>query len=360
MNQLGKTRKSSLIGLIILVVVMALIGVFSYMQSNRVADIVVNGFVGGEKIDFLENPKVQEILKKDFHITVNSKKAGSIDMVYADHTNIDFLWPSSQTAMELYRDKFGKPVKDEIIFNSPIVLCSHKLVLDAFVKNNMATVTDGVAFVDMQVLVKKLSDVTPWKDLGLPQLYGSLSIDTTDPTKSNSGNMFSALLANILNNGEVVSATTVNKVLPQLQAIIERLGYMETSSLDLFNQFLKTGVGSKPMIACYENQLLEFSKAHPDDWKTVSDDIVILYPSPTVWSTHIMIARNENGVRLIEALMDPRLQEIAWTDHGFRTGVYSVKNNDKTFNVPGIAKEITRIIQMPSWKVMDTIITGLQ
>ena len=31
---------------------------------------------------------------------------------------------------------------------------------------------------------------------------------------------------------------------------------MEASSSDLFDQFLKTGMGAKPVIAGYENQLL--------------------------------------------------------------------------------------------------------
>ncbi len=38
---------------------------------------------------------------------------------------------------------------------------------------------------------------------------------------------------------------------------------MESSSSDLFDQFLKTGMGAKPLIAGYENQLLEFAVEKP-------------------------------------------------------------------------------------------------
>ena len=46
-----------------------------------------------------------------------------------------------------------------------------------------------------------ITEERSWKEIGLPELYGNVSIDTTDPAKSNSGNMFAGLLANTLNGG---------------------------------------------------------------------------------------------------------------------------------------------------------------
>ena len=60
--------------------------------------------------------------------------------------------------------------------------------------------------------------------------------------------MFAGLLANTLCGGTADEAT-VEAVLPRLQTIFRNLGYMESSSSDLFDQFLKTGIGAKPMIA---------------------------------------------------------------------------------------------------------------
>ena len=108
--------------------------------------------------------------------------------------------------------------------------------------------------------------------------------------------MFAGLLANVLCGG-VADEASVEAVLPRLQAIFERLGYMEASSSDLFDQFLKTGMGAKPIIAAYENQLLEFAAEHPEDWQQLRDDIVLIYPTPTVWSSHIYIALDEAGKR---------------------------------------------------------------
>ena len=112
-----------------------------------------------------------------------------------------------------------------------------------------------------------------------PQLYGSVSVGTTDPTKSNSGNMFAGLLANTLCGG-VADESNLPAILPRLQSIFQKLGYMESSSSDLFDQFLKTGMGAKPLIAGYENQLLEFAVENPDTWEQIKGDIVIMYPTP--------------------------------------------------------------------------------
>ena len=148
-------------------------------------------------------------------------------------------------------------------------------------------------------------------------------------------------------------------VLPRLQAIFEKLGYMEASSSDLFDQFLKTGMGAKPMIAGYENQLLEFAVENPEDWEQLKDDIVLIYPTPTVWSSHIYIALDEAGEAGIDALMDEEIQRLAWENHGFRTEVSGTGADEDHFGVPHLAAEITQVAAMPSYAAMEKIIAAL-
>lgn len=54
----------------------------------------------------------------------------------------------------------------------------------------------------MPKLISLIETRTEWKELGLPY-YGHVRVDTTDPTKSNSGNMFAALFATMLNQGGI-------------------------------------------------------------------------------------------------------------------------------------------------------------
>lgn len=349
--------KSKIIGLVILLAVIIGVGLYT-VYTNHATVTELHGYLGGEKIGLYDDEAFQKIIRDKYGLDFSYLKAGSLDMITADKTGMDYLFPSSQTALDLYKREIGNPKKSEIIFNTPIVLYSYRLVADALVKEGLVTVTDGVYSVDMAKLVSYIAEGKKWSDVGLNQLYGPLLVSTTDPTKSNSGMMFFGLVANILNNGSVVDSSTVNAVLPAVKAFFTKLGFMETSSADLFEQYLKTGVGAKPLVALYESQILEFAVENPGDWAQLKDDIVMIYPEPTVWSTHTYIALDDNGALGINALLDPDVQKLAWEKHGFRTGVYSIAS-DVDFSVPGISKSITKVVAMPDSGTMDTIIKAL-
>lgn len=285
-----------------------------------------------------EDEEVLQILKKRYHLQFDYAKAGSLDMVTEDATGLNYLFPSSQTALSFYEDEKGEPVKNEIIFNTPIVLYSHKIVVDALEKKGIVASQDGIYYADMKKLTEMILNDTTWAEIGVSQLYGKVSVDTTNPAKSNSGNMFAALLANVINDGETVDKNTIDKVLPQLQNIFAKLGYMENSSSDLFSQFLKMGVGAKPIIAGYESQILEFAAQNPKDYDKLKEDVVIIYPSPAVWSTHVYIALDEKGKAGAEALLDEEIQQIAWEKHGFRTSSYGGGIKAEEMKVDGVAE----------------------
>ena len=349
--------KTKIIGLVILITVIIAAVVYVMVgSSNAVTEI--KGYVGGEKIGLLEDEEVREILEDKYKLSIDYAKAGSIDMITADATDMNFLFPSNQTALELYEKINGDPVKSEIILNTPIVLYTRQAVADAFVSEGLATKDGDVYYVDMTKLTEAIENGTKWSDIGLDQLYGSITVGTTDPTKSNSGNMFAGLLANTLCGG-VADETSLYEILPRLESIFQKLGYMESSSSDLFDQFLKTGMGAKPLIAGYENQLLEFAVENPETWEHVSGDIIMMYPTPTVWSSHVFIALDENGTLGIDALLDEDIQRLAWEKHGFRTGVYDTPADSEHFGVSGLADEITQVAPMPDADTMDRIIRNL-
>ena len=279
-------------------------------------------------------------------------------MMTADLEGRNYLFPSSSIALEYYEELHGSPVQSEILLNTPIVLYTHKMVLDAFDSQGLITKDGDVNYIDMAKLVELIQNDTAWADIGVPELYGTVSVDTTDPARSNSGNMFAALLADVLNGGQTLTPEKVDEILPQLQTIFGKLGYMETSSSDLFSQFLRMGVGATPIAAGYESQIIEYAMLHPEEYESVRDDIVVLYPAPTVWSAHVLIALDDAGKTLIRGLQDEEVQKLAWEKHGFRTGNYEI--SDKELGVPGIADNITQVAQVPSYDVMRRIIDGLR
>ena len=85
--------KTKLIGLgILAAVVVAAIAYVFVTGSQKVTEL--SGFVGGEKIGFLEDGEVREILKDKYKLSIDYAKAGSIDMVTGDADGRDFLFPS--------------------------------------------------------------------------------------------------------------------------------------------------------------------------------------------------------------------------------------------------------------------------
>lgn len=144
-------------------------------------------------------------------------------MVTADLTGRDYLFPSSQTALEYYQELYGKAPSDEIMFNTPIVLYSYQIVADAMEKEGIITKTDGVYYADMQKLTELMMEEKTWSDIGLSQLYGPIIVDTTDPTKSNSGNMYAALTANemLVKNAELLKTNTVETAKESNRGIVD-------------------------------------------------------------------------------------------------------------------------------------------
>lgn len=350
--------KNKLWGLLLLLLVIGGAVAYSIWTGGQQASLEITGLLGGEKIGLFQNKKFKDFVKKNYNLTMDYRKAGSFEMVKGDLTGQDYLFPSSQLALELFKHEGQKASRDEIIFNTPIVLYSYKPVVDALVKEGIVTVREGVHYVNMPELAKLIVSQKTWQDLGLTDLYGEILVDTTDPAASNSGNMFLGLLANALNSNKMVSQQQAEKILPDLQKIYQTIGYMNTSSADLFNQFLTLGVGSYPLIAGYESQLLEFSVQEPETYQKVKDEILILYPEPTVWSSHILIALNDQSERAIDALLDKKVQDLAWTDHGYRT-IVAGSQEEGQFKVPGLAPQVTQIMQMPSYRVMDYLVDGV-
>lgn len=341
-------------GLAVLLLVIALAGGYMFYQQRTPDDVQITGFIGGEKIPLVENQKFKEKVDKSYGLSMDYRKAGSLAMAETDTEGRDYLWPSSQLALELFRKNGGKDLQNEIVFNTPIVLYSRKLVVDSLIEEGVVRLDGDVHYVDMVKLANLMKEEKTWADIGLGELYGPILVDTTDPNQSNSGNMFLGLLANALNGNKTVSIATMDNVKEDIERIYKQIGYMQTSSIDMFNQFLRQGVGSFPIIAGYESQLLEFSKLEPDMYQQIRDDVVILYPEPTVWSSHVYIALTEEGKVGLTALMDKEIQTLAWTEHGYRTIVAGTENPDE-FDVNGMAGQVTKIMQMPSIDVMQEL-----
>jgi hypothetical protein len=358
----------TLLGLVLLGVVAAVaVGLTQFDLSGVLQRatpreaVTVRMFVGGEKTALMANPKVAAILKDRYRITLDATRAGSIEMVTTlDTAAKDCLWPSTSVAVEMARTAGKTVLGDETIFNSPTVLYAWTEVADALGKAGVAKVgADGTLTADVRALGALISGGKRWKeDLGL-NVYGPFRVISTDPTKSNSGNIWAALLATSLNAGNTPTEADLPVLLPQLQAYFASMGLMETSSGDLFENFLKQGMGSRPIIVGYENQMVEFVTENDRYADLIKAKIKVIYPEPTIFASHPLISLTPACKRLAEALVDPELQQIAWAEHGFRTGLIGVTNDPALITVAKLPETVALVVPMPSAKVMTDIVRAL-
>lgn len=339
--------------------------------------VKVYGAVGGGKENFLADADVVRIMAEKYGITVQNDawsngKLIKNELKYTDSNTgasgyCDFVFFSDQRYYEYYQldAKEGeaarlKKQRAEIILNTPIVFYSWDVVVDALMKEDIVTERDGVYYIsDMNKLLDYIATGKKWKDIGLPGIYGNINIVSTDAVTSSPGATYYGLLASVMCEGQLSSASLAN-VMPRLQQFYKQSGFMNNTPADLFDLYLRTGYGAKPIIVDYEKSMIDFAVNNPEGYASVKDHIRILYSEPTIWNSHCIISFTENGTKFIEALNDKEIQEIAFNRYGFRIGLSGGQYDVKAVGVDGLPQEITSVVPGLKMDTYDLIIEGLK
>ncbi len=358
-------KAQQVIGIFVLLLTLSVIGAY-YLFTGKAGGsgelLLIKGYCGGEKMQMIRNPEVSKILKKRYGIELDVSKRGSVEMVTTEPLEgIDFVWPGSQSQLALWKASGKRYEKAEILFNSPIVLYSWDIVSKGLEGQGVVEAKAGdTDYANMSLLLEKLEAKEKWKNLGVEALSGPVRVVFTNPNKSNSGNQFMGLLATVANGEEALTGQPSEKIRATMKEIVAGLGYMHSSSGDLFSQYLSQGVGAYPMVAGYESQIIEFSRKNPEMLKNILAKLRIIYPRPTVWSSHPMIALTDHGEKLLEALQDPEIQQIAWREHGFRPGNAAVGITIENAPIPGIPTSINSIVPMPALDAMQVLMEDVE
>lgn len=364
MSERSFSGRGKLIGLLLVVAAVVIVGVAFLWQQNQpepeqpTEPVVVTGYLGGEKISLFEDEQFIQ-LAADRGLVVNYKKAGSYAMMTADLEGMDYLFPSSQAAAAYGNAQGVSAVSSDIVLNSPIVVYTYRDVADSLVTSGIVSKNGDVYTLDVAAAVDAMLQNKTWADVGYADGYGQFRIDSTDPEKSNSGNEWAALIATVMNDGSPATVESVQRDAADIRAIFAKSGWMETSSEDSFNQFLTLGKGSKPMMVGYESQVLDLAVNDPDTYAQVADDLVVCYTTPTVWSTHVFIALDENGESLRDLLMSDEVQRLAWERHGFRGATLTGTDSPSRFGVSGIAEQVPAAVELPNNDAMQELMRQL-
>ena len=371
-------KKQAILGLAILIILIIVIVAVTTLKNNKdgISDSNLKQvFVatGGGKENFLADEEVNNIMKQKYglKVTYDSWSNGKIvkdPLLRKDGSKYDAMFCSDQRFYDYFKvsadTSKGEAQRDRILeggltLNTPIVIYSWDTVVDALIKENIVTQKDNVYYItDMNKLISYILEGKKWSDIGVDMLYGTINIDSTDPVTSSPGATYYGLLLSIMCGG-TVTEENLQANLQNLKEFYIKSGYMNNTPADLFELYLKTGVGGKPMIVDYEKSVIDFANSNPDGWEQVKDKIRILYPTPTIWNSHCIATFNETGNEFFKAFEDKDIGQIAWSRYGFRTGITGGNYDVTKVNVSGIPQSITSTVSSLKMKMYDEMISYL-
>lgn len=369
-------KKEKLISIAIGVILLVVVVIIAVAVKNKSAFTHntknIYGAIGGGKENLLADEEINEIFARDYGIKLvqdswSNGKTVYKDVVRENGDKYDLIFFSDQRYYDEYKTPADKSLGEadrytvldgQLTLNTPIVIYSWDKVVDKLMENDIVTVSDGVYYItNMEKLMNYILEGKKWTDIGV-DIYGSINIGSVDPVTSSPGATYYGLLLSIMAGGDI-NDETIGDALPKLKSFYQKSGYMNNTPADLFSMFLKTGMGTKPMIVDYEKSVIDFANANPDGWNQVKDKVRILYPTPTIWNSHCIAALSEDGKTLIKAFEDQKVSQIAWSKYGFRVGVTGGNYDVSKTGIKGIPSEMKSVTSGLKMEYYDRVINCL-
>lgn len=370
-----KQKRCSLIFGGILIVAAIAVSCVLFVSGNGRSDsgndsdsgmTVVHGVIGSEKESLFTDPEAIEIFNRN-GLDVQVSTSGSWAMAeQGGLTDNDFAFPSSDLAAEHIESVHSDAVLGtERPFYSPLAVVSGKTQMNVLARNGIAEQRDGVWYIDMPAYLDSVSNDVRWNSLDGGDEYPSsrsIMITTTDVRSSNSAEMFLALASYVANGDNVVTSTdAADQQIDSLSKLFLNQGYSQSSSAGPWESVLSKGTMNQPLTLIYESQFVEESLS---DSSRLTDDMVIAYPSPTIFSDHVMVTFSEAGMKVMDILMnDPDMAKVI-AKHGFRINGANSSAFDDAISASGrngYADENTFIDNAvaPAYDVLDHMIESI-
>jgi hypothetical protein len=329
---------------------------------------------GSEKTSLLADPEVTKILRDTYGIAVSYTPMSSYDQVLLSDADIasrgaDCLWPSSVSAQYVFEAKHKTSTypgyRAETVLQSPEVIYAGPEGTSALEKAGIVQRRGNNTYyiVDLKrLLVDYVRKGAAWNSLAASTVAGPIQISSTDPAKSNSGFTLYQLLLTVLATDNVYQAPDVAQAraaLPTLRAIYDKQGLQARSSDAGFEQWLLQGGESHaPLYAGYESQIIQKFVQYSGNASAkdlLTQQVRVLYPEPTIYSDHPILALNSKALAFITAMKDPKIQEIAWRTYGFRSGTQLGITNVADFPQLPLAQKL-RTTTPPNAAVTDLLL----
>jgi hypothetical protein len=170
--------------------------------------------------------------------------------------------------------------------------------------------------------------------------------------------MYLAIASYVANGNNIVQdAGQAAAVLPKVQPLFLRQGYTESSSEAPFEDYLSIGIGKTPLVMIYEAQFVARAAANDG---SISKDMVLMYPTPTVFSKHTLVPLTPAGDGAGRLLMtDPDLQRLA-IKYGFRTTDTAAFNKFVTSHKVVLPPTLYNVIEPPTYEILESMISAIE
>jgi hypothetical protein len=353
-------RRIAAIGLAVLLIVGVGYGILSSARNALgPAPVALHGLIGSEKDPFFKDPRVIAALKRGgFNVAVST--AGSRQIAGADLSREDFGFPAGVPAAEkIRRDHAGS--KAFVPFYTPMAVATWKPIVDLLSSAGVVHTAGTTPMLDVAAYMKLVDTNTRWRDLKGNTTYPvnkSILITSTDVRRSNSAAMYLALASYVANGDNIVeNDAEVARLMDRLAPLFLRQGFVASSSEEPFEDYLVQGMGKSPMVMIYESQFIQ--RAASKDG-SITPEMVLTYPDPTIFSKHTFVGLTPNGIRLGDFLTnDPELRTLA-TEYGFRTtdtAAFAKFVGDHQLAVPA---SLINVIDPPTYETLEAMIVRLE
>lgn len=364
---------SNLAKSVVVVGFVALLGLAGYSawdknkQKTEVAAVgsltPVSGVITSEKDTFLNDPAFLK-LAADNGFTFQSQKWTSDQILAARDKKdfgayADFVFPSSNQVSDKVKERFKGSQASTVLY-SPMVIATRTPIVDILASNNLLLNKGNYQALNMPQFLDLMAKKTKWVSLKKSEAYPvnkNILISTSDARRSGSSKMFISLSSYVFNGSEVIQTEDAeNKVVPKIKELMSAQGYRESSSADLFNDYVSVGMGKAPMIFVYESQMVELAFKN----KGLKDNMRIIYPSPTIFSKHVMVSLSPNGEKFMNFLSTNEAVKKLAAQYGFRiTGGSHLQEVAKTVGL-SIPDSLVDVIEQPSLEIQDSLVNQIE
>ena len=307
--------------------------------------IIVSGTELKEPLEKLE----KQFEQKNNNVEIELEFQGSQDIInnYVDQKN-DFtptvLIPANGEFIKELDDRLTAQGESAPFYNNPQPITKTILVGIAWPERGKVLFPTGrFQWQNIQTAMQKRN----WGDIGGNRKWGSFDFVTTDPTRSNSGQLTLSLWSGSKLGVNNLNTTNLNNPrINQLFYLIKKSVYQPPRSTDiLLQEFIARGPNDADVATVYESiAIYRWSQASATQQKSYR----IYYLDPTIETvtTAVIVRRNVDNrtakaaQKFLDFLLEDEPQKI-FARYGFRPVVKGIQLNSITNspwveNIPGV------------------------